>query len=411
MRNESNVSNDILSNESKLSYAQPLDVVCFGCADWWYHNRGHVDMQLMRRFARNGKVLYVNSVVVQKPKLGEGSKLFRKVTRKVKSILKGLQPSGEGFWVYSPFTLPMHHIRWARALNQLLLRIQINNAVRRLHILNPVVWVACPTACDTSIRLRKSKLVWQVTDRWDEYPNIDADMIREYDERLKAVADLTVFASSLLYQQEQWRCKKAFYLDHGVDYESFANAHKEQYIPQEMKQIQHPILGFYGGIDDHTSDIPLVEKLADLLSDFSIVLIGNSSVDLSVLASRKNVYLFGQKPYGQIPHYVKCFDVCFMPWRQNSWIEACNPVKLKEYLASGKPIVSTPFSELEHYEGLVHVASDAQSFAEAVRQACQEEDPKLVSARRERVRNCTWDAKAEQATRALFESNQRSVES
>jgi glycosyltransferase involved in cell wall biosynthesis len=169
-----------------------------------------------------------------------------------------------------------------------------------------------------------------------------------------------------------------------------------------MKRIPHPILGFYGNIDNHTSNIALIEQVAELLPDISIVIIGNSSIDLSALASHKNVYLLKQKPYEQIAHYAKCFDVCFMPWRQNKWIEACNPIKLKEYLALGKPVVSTPFSELESYKDVVNVASDATSFAGAVREACDESDHRLVSARRRRVRDSTWDTKAAEVLSALY---------
>ena len=199
-------------------------------------------------------------------------------------------------------------------------------------------------------------------------------------------------------------CKKAMFLDHGVDYDCFAGALQNSYVPEEMRQIPHPILGFYGGIDEHTTDISLVEKVADLLKDFSIVLIGSSSLDLSSLASRRNVHLLGQKPYDQIPHYAKCFDVCFMPWQQNKWIQACNPIKLKEYLALGKPVVSTPFKELCGYDGLVAVACDAVAFADAVRKVLRQNCPELVLQRQKSVSESTWDIKAQQVLRTLWQA-------
>jgi len=365
----------------------------------------------MKRYARLGKVLYVNSIVVRKVNIHEGTMFFRRMKRKLRSITRGMRSSGvDNLTVYSPFSMPVHHISVARQFNRIAIRLQVQRCMHRLDIREPIVWVVCPGAAEVAVRLPYLKLVYQRSDRYEDLPGVDRRQVKLYDLLLKKHADLVIYVNRELMAQEKVDCKNALFLDHGVDYELFANAHKEQYILQEMKQIQHPILGFYGGIDDHTSDIPLVEKLADLLSDFSIVLIGNSSVDLSALASRKNVYLLGQKPYEQIPHYAKCFDVCFMPWQQNSWIEACNPIKLKEYLALGKPIVSTPFSELEHYKGLIYVASDAWSFAEAVRQACKEKNPELVAARREHVKNCTWDAKAKQVIEALYEINQTPAE-
>lgn len=375
--------------------AKKMDVICFGGGDWWYHNRAHIDMQLMRRFAKNGTVLYVNSVVIQKMKLTKGGSFPAKFIRKARSIMRGLRSSGEGFWVYSPLTLPIHHISWVGSLNEFFLRTQVKNVMRKLNMHKPLVWVACPGACDTSIRLNKCKLIWQRTDRWEEFPNVDADTIKRYDRKLKANADLTVFVSSLLYKEEGKQCKKALYLDHGVDYAMFAYAHKDGYIPADIASIRKPIAGFFGGIDAHTSDIGFLTDVTKLLPEMSFVLIGSVSLDCSELGSRKNVFILGQKPYQQIPHYGKCFDVAIMPWRQNRWIQACNPVKLKEYLALGKPVVSTPFAELEKYNGLVYEAKTPSEFAERIKKALEQNSPECIAARRKRIQSSTWDSKAD----------------
>lgn len=383
-----------------------LEVLCFGDNDWWYHNHGHMDIQLMKQYAKRGKVLYVNSIVLRKFNVQEGTMFLKRVKRKLCSIARGMKPSGiENMIVYSPFTMPVHHINLARQLNEMSLRFQIKHFMRRLKMEKPIIWVACPGAAQTAMKLPRAKLVYQRSDRYEDFPGIDSQQVGRYDLSLKKHADLVIYVNSTLMTKEKANCRKAIFLDHGVDYEIFAHAHKEPHVPEEMKRIPHPILGFYGNIDDHTSDISLVEKVADLLSDISIVLIGNSSIDLSALVSRKNVYLLSQKPYEQIAYYAKCFDVCFMPWRHNKWIEACNPIKLKEYLALGKPIVSTPFSELSRYGDLVKVASHAQGFARAVREALEENNSKRVAARRRSVVGCTWDSKASEVLHTLYETN------
>jgi glycosyltransferase involved in cell wall biosynthesis len=112
--------------------------------------------------------------------------------------------------------------------------------------------------------------------------------------------------------------------------------------------------------------------------------------------------MLGQKPYEQIPHYGKCFDVAIMPWRQNRWIEACNPIKLKEYLALGKPIVSTPFSELQKYREVVYEACTPKEFSDKIRQAIKENCPERIAARKDKVRNETWDSKAKLVLEELF---------
>ncbi len=383
--------------------------VCFGGEDWWYHNRGHIDMQLMRRFAKMGTTLYVNSIVMQKPNLKRntaGGKSFtHKLIRKAKSIFRGLQKSDAGFWVYSPLSLPMHHICWLRPANEIILRWQLWFVARKLGMRSPIVWVACPAACDLGIKIKKAKLVYQRTDRFEEYPNVDGDTVRRYDSKLKAHADLTVFVSETLYEQEHYQCKKAIFLDHGVDYEMFTTAEDTKEIPSDIRDINRPIVGFFGGIDDHTSDINFVEGVVNLLPEMSFAFVGKASSDCSRLTTKKNVRMLGQKPYEQIPHYGKCFDVAIMPWRQNRWIEACNPIKLKEYLALGKPVVSTPFPELQKYLDVVYEARTPEEFADCIKKALAEDNPKRVAERRKKVQTSTWDHKAELLLEELLGRN------
>jgi GT2 family glycosyltransferase len=392
-----------------LAYHKPHPVkfdgiCCFGGEDWWYHNRGHIDMQLMRNYAKSGKVLYINSIVMQKPKLAQGRKLIHKVVRKAKSIFRGLRKQGANFWVYSPMSLPLHHIKWASQLNRMLLKGQVVSVLRMLGMRNPVVWVACPAACEAALRMKKAKLAYQRTDRYEEYPNVDVEAIRDYDRRLKKCADLTIFVNRRLYEEESSQCRKAIYLDHGVDYDMFANAENDKEKPDDMKEVSRPIAGFFGGIDDHTSNIGFIEKVIDLLPEVNFVFVGKSSADISRLVLKKNVWMLGQKPYEQIPHYGKCFDVAFMPWRQGRWIEACNPIKLKEYLSLGKPIVSTPFPELAYYRDVTYEAATPQEFANCIEQALAEDNSERIKARREKVANATWESKAKLAMEALFET-------
>jgi len=373
--------------------------LCFGGEDWWYHNRGHVDMQLMRRFAQRGTTLYVNSIVMQKPRFvrgtGGGKSLPQKLVRKAWSMLRGLRRTEAGFWVYSPLFLPVHHISWLDPVNRSLLVSQIARAARKLNMAWPIVWVACPVACDVAIGMRKGALVYQRTDRFEEYPNVDSDVIRRCDERLKDDADLTVYVSRSLYEAERRQCRKAMYMDHGVDFSLFAGAQDQDVAPEDIRGIRRPIVGFFGGIDSHTSDIPFLEQMVGLLPDVSFVFVGRASCDVSGLVAHSNVHMLGQKPYEQIPAYGRRFDVAIMVWNQNHWIDGCNPVKLKEYLALGKPVVSTPFPQLQEYADVVYQAGTPAEFASRVRQALAEDSPERASARRNRVQNATWDAKAE----------------
>ena len=378
-------------------------VVCFGDSDWWYHNRGHMDMQFMKQFALFVPVLYVNSIVVRKLNLTEGTMFIKRVKRKLASIRKGLTSSGvKNMHVYSPFTMPVHHIPFARALNDLSLCWQVKSAMKNLSFKKPLIWVTCPGAAQTAVKIPHSKLVYQRSDCYEEFPDVDVTQLKKYDQMLKKHADLVIYANKNLMQKEKSQCLKAVYLDHGVDFEHFANAQNDMFVPSQMKDIPSPIAGFYGGIDPHTSDLKFIEEVTDLLADVSVVMIGNSSVDLTSLKKHKNFFHLCQKPYEILPHYAKLFDVCFMAWNRNNWIKACNPVKLKEYLALGKPVVSTPFPELSPYSDLVNIADNPQDFAAALKNALETNDPEKIFARKNCVYKSTWQSKSGQVIQTLY---------
>lgn len=385
-----------------------MDTVCFGGEDWWYHNRGHIDMQLMRRLATLGTTLYINSIVMQKPTVGRtgasSDTILHKIARKAGSIKQGLKKTDGPFWVYSPVSLPVHHIPWLRPFNRMLLTRQVQGTMRKLDMVEPIVWVACPAACEVALRMKRFRLVYQRTDRFEEFPNVDYATVRRYDQLLKEHADLTVFVSRMLFDSEKSQCKSAFYLDHGVDYDLFASAEQDSHRPSDFPDIAGPIVGFFGGFGKHTTDVLLLERVVGLMPDVSFVFVGHSSPECETLAQMPNVYMLGQRPYETIPHYGKWFDVAIMPWQQNEWIKACNPIKLKEYLALGKPVVSRPYDELGKYADVVYEAISAEEFGVAIRRALQEDGPERIAARRHRIRDASWDCKAQTVLKKLCPS-------
>jgi glycosyltransferase involved in cell wall biosynthesis len=344
-------------------------VLCFGGEDWWYHNRGHCDMQFMRQFARQGPVVYVNSIVMRKPNLSEGRMFFRRVLRKARSMARGLVRVSDKFWVYSPVTAPVHHLPWVRPVNEWFLLRQVRLVMHRTGLTKPLVWVNCPAVCNTALKIPRWGIIYQRTDRYEEYPGVDKEQIIRYDRKLKLESDLTFYSNRRLFEEEKRQCFRGVYLDHGVDYNLFADIGRDPWIPPELRDIPRPLVGFWGGIDGHTFDISLMAQVVEKLPQITFVFIGNTSVDCTPLKRHRHVVMIGQRPYEQIPHYGKCFDACLMPWNHNRWIEACNPIKLKEYLALGKPVVSTPFPQLSEYGGLVWVGATPEQFADGIQSA------------------------------------------
>ncbi|MCP3903379.1 MAG: glycosyltransferase [Planctomycetes bacterium] len=368
-------------------------IICFGGEDWWYHNRGHFDMQMMRELQAHVPVLYVNSLGMRIPRPREGRMFVSRVRRKLRSVRRGLVRASPTLNVLTPIALPG---RLGIRLTRPLLARAVRRAAERQGITRPLVWVACPTAAEVVDALDPVQVVYQRTDRYECFANVDAEQIARYDSWLKARSDLTIFCSRFLHAREAPQCAAALRLDHGIDAARFeaagAGAESE---PNDLAGIARPRAGFVGGIDGHTFDPELFVRVARDLPDIQFLLVGACSLPRH-WCPLPNVHWLGQRPFGEVHRYMAACDVLLMPWRRSPWIEACNPVKLKEYLATGRPVVTTEFPELDRYRGHVRVATDAPAFAAAVREAIAR--PHDDAAAQALVRNQTW---ADQARTVL----------
>lgn len=371
-------------------------IICFGGEDWWYHNRGHYDMQMMRELSKRVPVLYVNSIGMRVPRVGEGAMFARRVLRKLKSLRRGLVKVRDNFWVASPVVAPAG---MGAGLNRAALATQVRLFAHRAGITKPLVWVACPPGAEVVEKLKPVGVVYQRTDRFEAFHGVNPDRIKRFDTLLKGRADLTLFCSSWLMEQERDGCRSAEFIDHGCDYDAFLAAGKDPASePADIAVLGRPRVVFVGGIDIHTFDPELFLGVARSLPGAQFVLVGGCSLPEG-WADLPNVRLLGKRDYEQVPGYMAAGDVLIMPWNRNEWIQACNPVKLKEYLAVGRPIVTTPFPELARYEGLVRVADSAQGFAQAIQDAFGA--PADPEPGRARVAAETWESKGRLAIQAL----------
>ncbi|MFW5835880.1 MAG: glycosyltransferase [bacterium] len=342
-------------------------IVCFGGEDWWYHNRGHYDMQMMREASRFFPVLYVNSIGVRSPAAGEGRVFFQRILRKARSFTRGLKRIRRMFSVYSPVTSPkLRRASWGRQITAM----QVRRAIRRVGMKNPLIWVAVPTAAELLPLIPHERVVYQRTDQFEEFDPSNRDVIRKLDHGLKSKSEVTLFCSHYLIAREAEHCRSAAFIDHGVDFGRFYSAGVTPKVPADLASIPRPRVGFVGGIDAHTFDPALYCEVAASIPEASFVLVGGTSLPPD-WCTLPNVYMLGRKPYESVPDYMASCDVLIMPWNESDWIQACNPVKLKEYLAVGRPVVSTYFPEIDYYKDRVGVATSAGEFADLVRAAIE----------------------------------------
>jgi GT2 family glycosyltransferase/glycosyltransferase involved in cell wall biosynthesis len=370
--------------------------VCFSAQDWWYFNRGHSDFQLMVRVAERRPVLLVNSLGMRMPRPGATTTPGRRITRKALSMARGLrQPLREvpGFHVMTPWFLPVYGDGLVGRLNRQLVLGQVRRAMRRLDLQDPAVVVTLPTAWPVASRLRRARTVAYRSDRYSALPDADGGQVAGLERELLAAADLAVFSSEGLLTDEAALTRRPALLGHGVDLERFRLAEDLVEHPS-LRVVPHPRIGYVGMIDGYTVDVGLLERVARDHPHAQLVLVGPVEVDLSALRALPNVHHLGVVPFTDVPSVLAGLDVALMPWLGNEWIHHCNPIKLREYLAVGLPVVSTDFPEVRRHADVVTVAVDAERFSAAVGAASWSPDPRMARVRREAVSTQSWDQQA-----------------
>jgi glycosyltransferase involved in cell wall biosynthesis len=183
-------------------------------------------------------------------------------------------------------------------------------------------------------------------------------------------------------------------LPHGVDIKHFSSPVPRAHdLPTDGK----PIAGFYGSISEWL-DLELMSSTISRLPDWHFVFIGESVIDLTPLKQFSNVHLLGPRAHRDLPAYSQHWNVSLLPFRDNEQIRACNPLKLREYLASGRPIVSTEFPALDGYRHLIDCVASANEMTDAIRQyAISSFRPEFVEA----VSSDDWTSRAEQLSNWL----------
>lgn len=380
-------------------------VVCFAGIDWWYHSQGHNDHQIMKRLVHSFPVIWVNSIGMRFPKPGKSDIVFVRYLRKFKSILKGLKKDPSGILIFSPIFFPVYTKTFLK-INGFIINLQVNLICRFNKVRNPAAWITVPTALYALKRRNWRKVIFNRCDNFSNNPETDQAVIRDLELQLFKISDHVLYTSRELMESEMNLTKSSIYLGHGVDTEHFINPKAIDEIPEFISSLPRPVIGYYGALDGFTIDLELMIKTARKIFPGTLLIIGLKSMDISKLLEEKNVVYLEPVPYNKIPQYAKKFDVGIMPWLRNKWISTANPIKLREYLAIGFPIVSIDFPELRPFKHLLYCADTHDGFLKMIDNALEEQDSSMRKRRQDAVSGSSWDNIAGIVTK-LFSDEKR----
>jgi ADP-heptose:LPS heptosyltransferase/glycosyltransferase involved in cell wall biosynthesis len=342
-----------------------MDVVCFGQQNWDYVWTGK--QQICTRLAARGhRVLYVDPQSLEDAAgFGETARALAPVTTRF-----GVRELAPGLFVYTHQHAPL--LRWRlnqwrrpRLLRALASRLAFDGAIALVHHpgAEPLIPAVTPSA-----------LVYYAVDEATAFgtmPEAARQRTRDAEERLARAAD-TVFAiSPLLFERLAAIQPRTYLLESAADVEHFAPARLARApIHPTLAPLTGPRLGFVGQIDERI-DQPLLVSIARARPTWHIVLAGRvkAGVNITALAAEPNIHLLGHQPYELLPSVLRDVDVCIAPYRLTPLTNSCSPLKVYEYLATGRPVVSTPVHALLGANDVVALAETPEQFLAAVEAA------------------------------------------
>jgi glycosyltransferase involved in cell wall biosynthesis len=390
----------------KHKVIQGHSIICFGGEDWWYHHP-HSKNHLMRRFARAGnKVIFVNSISMGLASFASKD-LLPRINRKLRSYAKLARTTPEGITVVSPAALPFFGSAGARAVNRRLIGAQIGVLARNRGLERPILWIAIPTAVEMIGRFGESLVIYHVSDKYDANTMdhaTDPALIRQLHERAIDKADIIFYSSRKLLAEATRGLERSYLLEQAVDFDHWSKvASCGLEVAPEIASIPRPRLGYFGAIEPWLIDQDLITRAARLRPSWQWVFIGNRSRGLDI-EKLPNTHFLPAVRYDDLPRYAAGFDVCVLPWETEQLFTSYgSAIKVREYLATGKPVVISPLPEYESMRDVLRIGRSHDEFFKLVTEALNEKNPEAVRRRQASVMQGTWDARAEWVSKLIEE--------
>jgi glycosyltransferase involved in cell wall biosynthesis len=365
--------------------------IVFG-EDWGAHPSS--TQHLIKRLATQEKVTWINSVGMRKPsfRFSDIQRLLNKSLLTLSSVWRRCSQETEEFSpnIRNLAVLPWHDNVSVNRFNKLVLKNKIGAPQQREQ---RIYWVSVPSAISMIDKQPGDIIIYYCGDDFLALDGVDHTMIAPLEQTLIEQADIIFVASEYLIHKMP--SDKTFVLSHGVDFELFSRA----IAPAEALASDAKTIGFYGSISNWL-DLEVLETLVSQRPGYQLMLVGECKISIDSLLAYPNVTHIDKVQHNELPKYSQNWDVSILPFINNRQIQSCDPLKLKEYLAAGTPVVSTRFNAVEKYQDIVQIADDPAEFIckiDQVLKFSQQQKMTLAQRSRKSVVEHSWGQKAQDA--------------
>jgi uncharacterized SAM-binding protein YcdF (DUF218 family)/glycosyltransferase involved in cell wall biosynthesis len=386
------------------------DVVCISSIDWDFIWQGH--QEIMSTLAGEGhRVLFVENTGVRAPTPRDLPRRRQRIRNWWRGT-KGFREERPNLFVYSPLLVPLPYSRIARAVNRVVLVRALRRWMRATRFDRPIVWTFLPTpiALDLIDAIDPELTVYYCIDDLSA-SSPGAKRIVTSERRLFKRADLVFVTSEKLRERAARASEHVHLFPFGVNFEQFDCVRRAPHVaPPDLEALKRPVIGYVGGLHQWV-DQDLIVNVASHLPDATFALVGPAQIDVSALERCANVRLLGQRAHDLVPQYVRSFDVAIVPYRLADYTLNVYPTKLNEYLVMGVPVVATDLPEIRRFNGrhgnVVEVASDAATFATAIRRALNDSSPPDIERRIAAAHANSWKSRIAAMNRLIEDAIER----
>ncbi len=367
-----------------------VDMLVFG-EDWGALPSS--TQHLIRHLLPEMNIVWVNSLGLRRPKLCKrdmirAAKKLQSMLSRNNAIATDFESSGLKPHIVNPRVIPWPGNPIVRKLNESLLTNLLQPILAR-NDTRPILWTSLPSAADVVGKLGERACIYYCGDDFSALDGVDHKPIEKMEKELVKKADLIIAASHKI--AEKFPQEKTLILPHGVDFERFSTP-----ATRANDLGNGPVAGFYGSIAGWF-DKQLMLATAQQLPHWRFVLIGPAHTNIKELTDQPNIEWLGPRAHKELAQYSQHWDVGILPFKNNAQIQACNPLKLREYLAAGQPIVSTRYPAINDYSNLVNIAEESPlSFSNKIEQAYLANKKGDSLLRQASVKQESWQQKAKQ---------------
>lgn len=370
------------------------DIICLSSTRWGGLKQR--PRQLMERMSEKNRVIFVEYPVPAHQEI-----IRQRLEQPVKWE-KHLESIDDNFLVFSPLHLETK-TESGREFNHQAQRSSLRYLVNKLKIDKPVVITYLPRSAAYVDEIEPDLLVYDCVDNFSAFSWSPPDT-KVMEKQLLERVDLITASSRELYGRLKRSHSDTYYLPNGVEFSHFNTAYdpgqKKDHRPGENPG---PVIGFVGAFFEWI-DEELLLYLSNKKPDWKFVFVGPVQPGCGrKLYGKENVLFTGEKRYQDLPPIMRQFDICIIPFRINKLTRYANPVKVWEYLAAGRPVVSTPLPAVSELSPLIYIADNKPEFLEKLELALREDDYLLTLKRLLLARDNDWDRRAENMLRLLAE--------